>query len=176
MAADGTTAYLKGIRTISYELGIEKTAGGDGCKIDRESLETSVEFVANQSTRLKIVPPDQKTKRVNELMGYHPGEDKEAAMKAFNDYNFMPFFYIAILPIQTTQFTCAGTINAELWVHLDVENAHVIPTQALMSYPAAVIRQSTVAFWGPPQTFSNQAINAVEQIMKQLVNDWSASQ
>jgi hypothetical protein len=141
-------------------------------QFDEERLQTSVEFVANQTTKLKIVPPDEKTKRINELMG----RSGEAAKKAFHDYNFMPMFYIGIQPLQATKFVCAATVNAELLVHIDAEDAHIIPTQALMSYPAVVIRSATVSFVAPQQTFSNQAINVTEQIMKQLVNDWAAAQ
>jgi len=178
-ASDAPKGYLKGINIISYDLGVEKTAGGDQCNIDKQSLETSVEFVANQSTKLKIVPPDQKMKRTNELTGEATSRsitDKEAANKAFRDYNFMPSFFIGIQPVQAAQFACAGTVNAELWVHIDVENARIIPTQALMSYPGAVIWTTTAGFWAPPQTFSNQAINVAEQDIKQLVNDWAAAQ
>jgi hypothetical protein len=176
-ASDAPKGYLKGIKSISYDLGVEKTAGGNDCKIDQDILNTSIEFVANQSTKLKIVPPDLKMKRTNELMAQSlSSTDKEGAMKAFREYNFMPSFYIGIQPIQATQLICAGTINAELSVHTDVENAHVIPTQALMSYPAVTIWSVSVAFWAPQQTFSNQAISATEQIMKQLINDWAAAQ
>jgi hypothetical protein len=176
-ASDAPNGYLKGIKVISYDLGVEKTVGGNQCSIDQDNLNTSIEFVANQSTKLKIVPPDQKMKRTNELMGEAlSGSDKEAANKAFRDYNFMPSFYIGIQPLQATQFICAGTVNAELWVHVDVEDGHVIPTQAVMSYPATVIRSTTVGFVYPQQTFSNQVINITEQIMKQLVNDWAAAQ
>jgi len=178
-ASDAPKGYLKGINIISYDLGVEKTVGGDQCNIDKASLETSVEFVANQSTKLKIVPPDQKMKRTNELMGEATSRsvtDKEVANKAFRDYNFMPLFFIAFQPLQATQFICAATFNAEFWVHIDVQDGHVIPTQALMSYPGVVIWSTTGGFVGSQQTFSNQAINAAEQIMKSLVNDWAAAQ
>ena len=89
----------------------------------------------------------------------------------------MPSFYILIQPLQATQFICAGTANAELWVHADVEDGRIIPTHApLIPYPGVVIRETHVGFVGPQQTFSNQAINVAEQIMKQLVNDWAAAQ
>lgn len=177
MAASGViSGYLKGIKMISYDLDVEKTMGGDQCIIDKESLKTSVEFVANQSTKLKIVPPEQKDKRVNELMGWHPGEDKDAAKKAFNDWNFMPDFSIVIRPLQVSESMCTAAINAELLVWVDVQNAHVIPTQALISYPATMVQQITGGLVASQQTFSNQAINAAEHIMKQLVNDWSAAQ
>jgi hypothetical protein len=166
--------YLKDIKTISYILDVKKTMGGDQCNIDEENLKTSIEFVANQSTKLKIVPPEQKDKRVNELMGWQP-EDKEAATK-FHDWNFMPFFNIEIQPIQASQFMCTAATNAGVWVTVDVKKAHVIPTQAVLSYPGVEIYEFTGCFWGPPQTFSNQAINAAEQMMKHLVNDWSAAQ
>ncbi len=172
-ASDVPKGYLKGIKTISYDLGVLKTVGGDQCNINKESLDTSVEFVANQSTKLKIVPPDQKMKRTDELMG-RAITDKGA--NTFRDYNFMPLFYIAIQPLQATQFMCAATFNAEFLVHIDLQDGHVIPTQALMSYPGVVIWSTTVGFVGPQQTFSNQVINITEQVMKQLVNDWAAAQ
>ena len=165
-ASDAPKGYLKGIKIISYKLDVQKTIGGNDCKIDQGNLNTSIEFIANQSTKLKIVPFDQWSKHSNELMG----------SPAFHDYNFMQSFYINIQPLQTTQFTCAGTLFAEVWVHIDVENARVITTQALMSDPAVVIWMGGKGLVGPQQTFSNQVTNATEQIMKQLVNDWAASQ
>ena len=165
-ASDAPKGYLKGIKIISYDLGVEKTVGGDDCKIDQGNLNTSIEFVANQSTKLKIVSSDQIMKHSNELMG----------SPAFHEYNYMPIFYIGIQPLQTTQFTCAATINARLSEFIDVENAHIIPTQALISYPAAEIWETSIGFVGPQQTFSNQVINATERAMKELVNDWAAAQ
>lgn len=165
-ASDAPKGYLKGIEIISYDLGVEKTVGGDDCKIDQGNLNTSIEFVANQSTKLKIIPDDQKMKHSNELMG----------SPSFLEYNFMAVFYIGIQPLQTTQFTCAGTINARLSEFIDVQNAHIIPTQALISYPAAEIWEASIGFVGPQQTFSNDAIDVTERVMKELVNDWAAAQ
>jgi hypothetical protein len=42
--------------------------------------------------------------------------------------------------------------------------------------PRVEIWWTSFVFVAPQQTFSKQAIDITEQIMKQLVNDWAASQ
>jgi hypothetical protein len=47
----------------------------------------------------------------------------------------------------------------------------------VIAFPHTVeIWSKSFGFVGPQQTFSIQAINTAEQIMKKLVNDWAASQ
>jgi hypothetical protein len=176
-AGNGPNRHLKGINIIGYNLTVEKTLGGDQCKIDQDNLNTSIEFVANQSTKLKIVPFSEH--RSSELLEQSnvtslSNADKEPAKKLWHDYNFMPRFFIGIMPLQTTQFTCAGSVNAQLLAY--AENTNMIPTQAPLYYPMVEIWSNWLGFVGPQQTFSNQTINLTEQIMKQLVNDWAAAQ
>jgi hypothetical protein len=73
------------------------------------------------------------------------------------------------------QFTCAGSINAEVLAYFE-EQAHMIPTRAPIYPPMIEIWSVKFGFVAPRQSFSNDAINLTEQIMKQLVNDWAASQ
>jgi hypothetical protein len=178
-AIAGSSKYLNGINIISYKVIVEKTVGGDRCNIDQESLNTSIDFVANQSTKLKIVPFSERERRSYELFKQlnvgSPSTAQEAAKKAYRDYNFMPQFYIGIMPLQTTQFTCAGSINAEVLAYFE-EQAHMIPTRAPIYPPMIEIWSVKFGFVAPRQSFSNDAINLTEQIMKQLVNDWAASQ
>jgi hypothetical protein len=177
----GPNNKLYGINIISYQVIVEKTIGGDGCNIDQDNLNTSIKFVGNQSTKLKILPSSEREHRSYEL--YEQSKitslstaDQEAARKLYHDYNFMPQFYIGIMPLQTTQFTCAGSINAELLAYIDEEHLHLIPSQIPVWYPMVEIWSIRFGFVGPQQTFSNDATNLAEQIMKKLVNDWSASQ
>jgi hypothetical protein len=178
-AMDGPNDYLKGIKIISYDIFVNPTIGGKGCSIDRDNLNTSVQFVANQSTKLKIVTFDERFSRSGEPFSRSDvtslsNADKEAAEKARRDYTLMPSFVIEIMPLQT-RFECAGTIHAKLSAYFE-EPAYIIPNNVRIAVPMFEIWATIFGFVGPQQTFSTQAINLTEQIMKQLVNDWAASQ
>ena len=177
-ATDGPNYLLKGIKIINYDVIVEPAAGGNGCNVDQNNLNTSIEFVANQSTNLKIVSSSQHAHRSDELMeqakALHLSADKEAADKAFHDYNYMPKFYIDIMQFQTAQFTCAGSVDAQLLAYVE-ELGHIIPTQAPLT-PQVEIWSTKFGFVSPQQAFSNNAIDLSGQIMKKLVNDWAASQ
>jgi hypothetical protein len=178
-AMDGPNDYLKGIKVISYSIFVAPTIGGDGCKIDVDNLNTSVQFVANQSANLKIVTFDQRMQRSNELYSRSDvtslsSADKEAAKKVAHDYNLMPSFVIEIVPLQT-HFECAGTIHAKLLAYFE-EHAHIIPTHVPIVVPMVEVWATIFGFISPQQTFPTQTINFTERIMKQLVNDWAASQ
>jgi hypothetical protein len=147
-AVDGPNDYLKGIKVISYSIYVEPTIGGDGCSIDRDNLNTSVQFVANQSTNLKIVTFDQRLRRSGELFSRSDATslssaDKEAAKKVAHDYNLMPSFVIEIVPLQT-QFECAGTIHAKLSAYFE-KQAHIIPKSC--SHHCADVRSLGNCAW-----------------------------
>jgi hypothetical protein len=176
-ASDGPKSILQGIKAITYYGYVEEGIFGDECKIDWDNLKTSLEFVANQSMNLKIVDTRQHNRRRDELYsqaGELSGAAREAAKKAADDYNFMPDLVIDITPLQV-QSACVGTISATLKARVK-EIAHIYPTDAVPFYPRVEIWSEVHFLVGPQQTFSNRMINAAEQIMKKLVNDWAASQ
>ena len=178
-AMDGPNAYLKGINIISYTLIVEKTVGGRGCNIDQDKLDTSLQFVANQSTKLEIVEFEQRLQRSSELDAKSnkpslSSVEKEAAKKVAHDYLLMPTFFIHIMPLQT-QVSCAGEISGRLNAYIE-EQPHIIPTPVVWYGPTIQIWEAGYGFVGPQQTFSDQTIDTAEQIMKKLVNDWAASQ
>jgi hypothetical protein len=178
MAQDRPNPNLKGINAIHYQLFIEKTVGGNDCKINQGDLNNSIEFVANQSTTLKIVSNSQYVQHLSELerIPFNERYDEHNVLKEpERSYVLMPHFAILINPLQTTQFTCAGFVRADLSAHIE-EKPHIIPTQVVVSAATVEIWSIEYGFVGSQQAFSNQAINLTEQIMKKLVNDWTASQ
>jgi hypothetical protein len=191
----GPNYYLKGLKIISYSALFDKTVGGNECKIDLENLNTSLQFIANQSTGLRIVTqseseqikqethsklkpllygPDGKLKDEGDLNKQLDNLEKwRAAAKTSDVYTWMPHLFIGIQPLQV-QSGCAGTIHASLSA---VGNpTQLRATQADVSLPSIEIWFQSYGFVAPQQNFSSQAINPAEQIMKQLVNDWVASQ
>jgi hypothetical protein len=63
-SAEHPDYVLKGMTVISYDLAIEKTVGGDQCTVNKDRLETALQFVANQSTKLKIMPDIEYSRRL----------------------------------------------------------------------------------------------------------------
>jgi hypothetical protein len=174
--AAGAKDTLKGIKTISYTTAVEKTVGGNGCKIDKDDLNTSLEFVANQSTNLKI---SQYSRRVDELISKAEvsslsDAERAAARMAVAEAMLMPTLLIDISPLQT-QFACVGAISATLSANVK-GSAQIHGSDAVVPNPRVEIWWTSFVFVAPQQTFSKQAIDITEQIMKQLVNDWAASQ
>jgi hypothetical protein len=156
---DGPNGYLKGIKVIRYSILVDPTISGDGCSIDRDNLNTSVQFVANQSTNLKIMTYAQSRERTSELFSHSEvtslsSADKEAAKKMAHDYNLMPSFLIEIAPLQT-QFECAGTIHAKLSAYFE-EQAHIIPNRVPVLVPMVEAWATWFGFISPQQTFSTQ--------------------
>jgi hypothetical protein len=175
--AAGANDSLKGIKAISYTTAVEKTVGGDGCKIDNDNLNTSLQFVANQSTNLKI--SQYSLRNVNELISHADvsslsDAERAAARIATVEYMLMPNLLIDISPLQT-QFACVGGITAILSANVK-ESVHIHGSDAVVPNAKVEIWSTTFVFVGPQQTFSNQAIDITGLIMKQLINDWVVSQ
>jgi hypothetical protein len=172
---------LGGIKIISFSIFLEKTVGGNLCKIDQQDLNTSLEFVANQSTRLRVITYDQRMKHAGELYKklskaaphYDPQKYKLEQQVADN-YNLMPQFFINIMPMQIAG-ACGGTILAKLTGYV-TPDTFLIPTKAAVFNSTVDIWEKVIGFVGPRQTFSKQAIDVGEQVMKALINDWTASQ
>lgn len=185
---------LKGITIIHYSAGAEKS---EQCKIDFDSLNTALQFVANQSTKLKIVAVSEHIRRSHELdeiakqiwekatasgkvedmMATMNDAKYQAAINAAYDYNLMPHFLIVITPMDLEGGGCVGSVSATLSAFLNskTSNMEIVPTHARAG-PTVEIWSGSYLFIGSKQTFANQATRIAEDLMKKLVNDWTASQ
>jgi len=123
-ATDHPRSLLKGIAIIKYYDYVESTVGGERCKINYQNLTTSLQFVANQSAKLKIITEREHATRRDELYSQVrslPATNTDkilAANKSADDYNFMPTLVIHVSPLELSS-GCAGVINATLSAHVD---------------------------------------------------------
>ena len=170
---------LKGITIISYSISLEKAVFGEGCRIDQSSLATALQFVANQSTKLKVMPWEEEHRRFTALLATRDkleiGSDKfVAADKAAGEFVWVPSLLFYISPIEVSG-TCVGIVKAELTAYL--EDTHMLyRTHTPVYRPEVQIWSNTYIVTGPQRTFTDQASNAAETLLKALVNDWSAAQ
>ena len=176
---DGQLAYLNGINEIFYSVYVEPTNGGDQCKIDSEKLTTSLQLIANQSTKLHIIAEGEYRQRVAELtrskdlIGALDEKRDAAIIKRVSDYTLMPQLRIGIYPLQNVG-GCSGHVEARLSVRL--KNATVVPTGAWMLSPETVVWSVVYGFVCPRQIFPDKVIDIAEQEMRGFMNDWTASQ
>jgi hypothetical protein len=185
---------LKGITIINFYAGAEESKQ---CKIDHDNLLTALRFVANQSIKLKIVAFDEHARRTGELdeiakqiwdkatasgkvedmMATMNDAKYQAAKNAAHDYSLMPGLLIVITPMDLEGGGCVGSVSATLSAFLDskTSNMEIVPTHARAG-PTVDIWSGSYLFIGTKQTFANQATRIAEDLMKKLVNDWTASQ
>lgn len=187
---------LRGITAINFDAGVEKTDGR--CAVDWQSLKTALLFVANQSVKLKIIPEFEHHTRSNELfdeadrifkedMDKATGVDKWnlpwkdskyiAAKKEASDYSWMPHLFIYISPIELAS-GCAAWVEAKLGAYLDNMNHtyEILPTHSRAAVPYTVdIWSKAYMISGPKDGFAIQATRVAEDLMRELVNDWSAA-
>jgi hypothetical protein len=184
---------LKGITIINYDVYVEETLDGDQCKTDVNSLETALQFVANQSTKLKIVTESEHHRRAKELNeitsriqekvfenGWSPAAMNDAkylaAKKAASEYGMMPSLSIVIAPMQLPG-GCTGSVAARLYASLDrATNSMEIVLTHRYAFNMIEIWSRSYMFKGSQQIFAKQVTGIAEDLMKAFVNDWTASQ
>jgi hypothetical protein len=179
---------LKGVKIIRYKIIIEKTVGGEQCQIDLKGFSTALQFVASQSTKLKIITDDEQLRRMEKLndaqdqlfeqlkaSGKLADTSAEylAAKKASTENTFMPYLFIAITPLELPS-GCGGIVESRLQAVLD--SSKMLATDRHVPHPAIEIWSTEYVFVSPKQMFADYATRNAEMEMKELVNDWSASQ
>jgi hypothetical protein len=146
---------LKGVTLATYE-GVAKPDKGR-CAIDMNAWNTAIDFVANQSTKLQLLP--------------------RRAIWQYSDarkFATAPWLYFSILTMDTTT-GCAGTVGAKATVMLE-SSTKILATGNIAYLANMTIWEDQQLLSGPHATFSSFAIQTSEQIMKSFVNAWARSQ
>jgi hypothetical protein len=185
ISGSGPNQYLKGITAITYTDYFEDQMTGPRCAIQRENWKIAVDFVANQSTTLKLINEKEYRTRHDELLRVKdkllktssatrldPGKFN-AAQKEFLDYANIPRLIISVRPIEL-QNGCVGTLEGKL--EADVAPTHILATGAEVEHPTVVIWSYDYALKGPHQSFSGFMIRSGEQLIKTFVNAWTEAQ
>jgi hypothetical protein len=119
--------------------------------------------VANQSTKLKFWRDD---------LDYFKPLDTHGQNK-LTKIGSLPYLWFDITTMEMPG-GCAAFIGVEL--KADLEPSKMISTGTLISQPHFIIWSTGHLISGPFQGFSSYAIQTSEQIVKEFVNDWAASQ
>jgi hypothetical protein len=187
---------LKGITAVNYHAYVVQDS--NRCRVERDSFETALQLVANQSVKLKPIPfhewivqnrelHDIQQQIWDDLTRSGKPEDMSAATDnakykaakqlAF-DYGIMPMLNLHVMPMETVG-GCVAMVNATLDAYLDYKSKG--PLEILPNHRR--IMPATIEIWSTRNLitsssdgFANYATRAAEGVLKELVNDWTAAQ
>ena len=165
---DVPSAELKDIHLTAYIVTIKKTLGGNNCSLDMTDIKTSLKFIANQSTHLKLVEWSKAMDATLPDGGGRPIDEEFAA-----EFLNAPAFFFDIAPIQIGN-ACAATITAN--VSAPSTQAQLLANHRGINMPMIELWATQYSMSAPAAEFSRKAIGICEQIMKAFVNDWAESQ
>jgi hypothetical protein len=182
--------YFKGITIVSYQA-FAKTEKSP-CAIDMNSWNTAIDFIANQSVKLKLIRDRDRREQEEQLRDAATKasdnykrlftDDKAAQTakkqhdEAWNRYDKYASIPTLSFHIDTLDLVngCAGSVVAKVDVVL--EAAMIKPTGKTMYTPIVTIWGNGIQMSDGLDTFSSLAIRTSEQILKKLVNDWTQAQ
>jgi hypothetical protein len=185
-AADRPSPYLKGITTVKY-FGVLENKGR--CKVDRDAWNTAIEFVANQSTRLKLMKYDEHQVQLDEMIKSKDKTDQTMLKKdTWTDEDvrksreaeaiirkriYAPSLFFSMTTIDVEN-GCAAVIEADVTATL--KSSEMISTGTIIYNPSYSLWSQMWTLKNSYQSFERIAIETSERMMKSFVNDWAASQ
>jgi hypothetical protein len=187
--------YFKDVKVMSY-IGFVQTKGR--CAIDWKAWNTAMDFVANQSVKLKLIPEydywkqtkqlsDEASKAAQKAFDYTiPEKNRQELQKAWEEArerlgkSWAPTLYFSIDTLELVS-GCVGEVEAKVEVVLQcgdnpLSTCTIKGTDKTVPNPSVTIWSNDSLISAPFATFSSFAIETSEQIMKRLVNDWAKSQ
>jgi hypothetical protein len=160
--------------------------GSEGrCAVDWKAWNTAIDFVANQSVKVKLIRYDDYTQLEKQASDefskasqshYRNPESLDELLRAYEDAVSKTSAPQIFLSIETIDLIsgCAGTVDARVQVALKATS--ILGTDHPLLTPSMEIWRDHTLIKGPFDTFSTLAIQTSEQIMKKLVNDWAKAQ
>jgi hypothetical protein len=186
-AADRSTPFLKGVKTVSYKLSVEPPNKGR-CAIDLNAWNTTIDPIAKQSTKLKLIRDadhleqekqlSDELRKTSENVERHltdatAQKEHDEAEERWKKFLLAPALSFSVLT-NDLGVGCAGTLSVEVIVGL--EPSKIVATDTPVPIPLMTIWSDHQLLSAPYETFSSFAIQTSEQTLKSFVNDWTKSQ
>jgi hypothetical protein len=162
----------------------------DLCAIDEGAWNTAIDFVANQSTKLKLIRDKEYYERAGELAVEAgeasrkfmdaPDAEVAAAKKASDEaketstkYSAAPQLSLVVEAFEHNG-SCVGDLSAT--VSASLKQSEMIATGKTIYRLEVEIWSSSKFLWSSPNAFSRFVIQSSEEMMKSFVNDWAVTQ
>jgi hypothetical protein len=181
---DSTSKYLKGVNVMTYDGFI---AGDEGhCAIRWQAFLREMDFVANQSTKLKLITHVEHIKQIESINNVKEMLNKPISTWTAEDWRQwdneieirdrfirVPHLSVVITTVEL-ESGCAAVIKGEAKTRL--KPSAMISTGTPVRHPDYSIWSKTWTLKAPYQSFSRIALERTAEMMKSFVNDWTNSQ
>jgi hypothetical protein len=173
---------LKGVSVVVYNGWLPSKDAREGrCAIDWRAFNVEMDFVANQSSKLRLMTDravSDEMKRVTDLTE-GMSVDEILQTKAERDRLVKPFLgaprlniFVSVIELQSG---CAGFIRAEVTAELK-ERAELKANGAQVFHPSPLVWHRNMTIRESYRDFPAFAMEISTQLMKSFVNDWARSQ
>lgn len=200
---DHPSLSLKNVSLVRYDLFIEPPNKGL-CAIDLEAWNTAIDFVVNQSTKLKLIKESEHSERAKELWDKlkessekfstlikAPDEKSDAAKKVWEEKADAARKALEQAGENSSKYSstphlmffahtlehnggCVGTVSVKVTAML--KRSEILSTGQVIYTPLEEIWSSSTLLVGPSSGFARFVIETSETMLKSFVNDWTLSQ
>ena len=180
---DSTSKYLKGVNVVTYDGFI----AGDGgrCAIRWLEFLREMDFVANQSTKLKLITYVEHSKQLESMNKYKEMLNKPISTWTAEDWRQwdndieirdgfigVPRLSVVITTVEL-ESDCAAVITGEAKATL--KPSAILSTGTPVGHPDFSIWSKTRTLKAPHQSFSRLALEGTAEMIRRFVN-WTNSQ
>jgi hypothetical protein len=183
-SGDEPKSSLKNVSLVSYVL---LSGAKDRCAINVQAWNTAIDFVANQSSKLKLIRQNEHDERSKELMDEArrasrkfmatntDAEEKvsDEALEKFRKYNAAPTLLLVVEGLEHNG-SCFGHLSAAVSAML--KPSEMMATRKLIIHPHEEIWSTSKLLAASPNTFFRFVIETSEEMVKSFVNDWALTQ
>ena len=184
---DKPSQYLKNVLLVVYPPHVLEPPNRGPCAIDLEAWDTAIEFVANQSIKLKLIKEREHREQAKQLSdkvaeaGRHFSDTAaDTAQKALDeaDENLRKYLYAPKLWLSAQAIEhnggCFGTLEGS--VKAALKPSEMISTGTIVYRPYVEMWSDARLLLSASAEFSRFVIQSSEGMMKKFVNDWALSQ
>ena len=156
-AADRSSPFLKGVKTVSYKLSVEPPNKGR-CAIDLKAWNTAIDPIAKQSTKLKLIrdadhleqekqlsdelsKTRENVERLTDATAQIAEKEHDEAKERWKKFLLAPTLSFSVLT-NDLGLGCAGTLSVEVIVGL--EPSKIVATDTPVPIPLMTIEPPRV--------------------------------
>jgi hypothetical protein len=168
----GPNYELQRVTDISWDVVVGNNSRdvNTACNLSTSNIVNSVQFVVNQSVRLKFITWSERISRYPKLKDYPLSKE--------GDSQAQKYFHMPELTIVLDTYDVNGTCVADVSITVEVflERSKIVGADYVVAFPRYAVWKDAGLFWSPPTEFGHYAIETCDDRVKKFINDWTASQ
>ena len=169
-AVEGPNYELQHVTEVSWDVIVGNNDVSIACRISTSNIYNTVQFVVNQSARLKFVTWGDKIDRYPKIEDYPLSKESDLlAQKYFR----MPEL-VVIVDTYDGNGMCLADVS--ITVNVFLESSKIIGTDHVIQFPRYAVWRDYGFIRSSPTEFGHYVSEICDDRVKKFINDWTASQ